>query len=197
MFSDAVRRRAADLQLELTRATAGRETDRRAAHLERVRQREHPLRVHLAVGDRGRMDVVPERACACRLPSRVRALMSSQDCAKYLNGRGKGARYDGTFPGSPKVGSCASLTTNASKFSSSYKTLLRKMWEAQVTTFEKNALGWVYCARLPRPLVRMTDSVRAGTWKTEQAPEWSYSAGLANGWIPVNPTDRTYPNICG
>ncbi|KZV87112.1 exo-1,3-beta-glucanase [Exidia glandulosa HHB12029] len=105
---------------------------------------------------------------------------SPNDCAKYLNGRGKGARYDGTFPGSPRVGSCTNLTTSASNFSSSYKTLLRQMWEAQVTTFENNAQGWVYW-----------------TWKTEQAPEWSYMQGLSNGWIPTNPAERKYPNICG
>lgn len=104
---------------------------------------------------------------------------SPNDCAKYLNGRGKGARYDGSYPGSPRVGSCAKLTTDARNFSKAYKTTLRKMYEAQVSTFEKAAKGWVYW-----------------TWKTEQAPEWSYSAGLANGWIPVDPTERRYPGIC-
>ena len=35
------------------------------------------------------------------------------------------------------------------------------------------------------------------TWKTESADDWSYSAGLQYGWIPLKPTDREYANICG
>lgn len=64
------------------------------------------------------------------------------DCAKYLNGRGVGARYDGTRDNAPKVGSCSGLTGKASTFSSSYKTFLRQMWEAQTITFEKGQ-GWI------------------------------------------------------
>ncbi|KAH7096198.1 glycoside hydrolase family 5 protein [Auriculariales sp. MPI-PUGE-AT-0066] len=102
------------------------------------------------------------------------------DCAKYLNARGKGARYDGTFPGSTRVGSCYNVTGDASRFSSAYKTTLRKMFEAQTYAFEKGGRGWFYW-----------------TWKTEVAPEWSYSAGIKGGWIPSPPTARKYPNICG
>ncbi len=50
---------------------------------------------------------------------------------------------------------------------------------AQVITYEK-ASGWIMW-----------------TWKTEQADEWSYQAGLRYGWIPGDPTSRRYPNICG
>ncbi|TEB38806.1 exo-beta-1,3-glucanase [Coprinellus micaceus] len=100
------------------------------------------------------------------------------DCAKYLNGRGVGARYDGTYPGSTRVGSCTGFTGKASTFSAGYKTFLRKFWEAQTITYEKER-GWVQW-----------------TWKAEQADEWSYQAGLKNGWIPQNPTNRQYPNIC-
>ena len=59
---------------------------------------------------------------------------ASTDCARYLNGRGIGARYDGTFPGSPFVGSCQGLTGNRNTFSSSYKTFLRQYYEAQVSS---------------------------------------------------------------
>ncbi|TCD71174.1 exo-1,3-beta-glucanase [Steccherinum ochraceum] len=103
---------------------------------------------------------------------------AATDCAKYLNGRGVGARYDGSFAGSTKVGSCNGLTGSASSFSSSYKTFLRQYWEAQTSTFEK-ASGWVQW-----------------TWKAENADEWSYQAGLKNGWIPQDPTQRQFPNIC-
>ena len=103
------------------------------------------------------------------------------DCAKYLNGRGIGARYDGTFPGSPGVGSCSGFSGSASTFSSSYKTFLRQFWEAQTSSYEAGA-GWIQW-----------------TWKTEAGTgeEWSYSAGLANGWIPQDPTQRQFPDICG
>jgi aryl-phospho-beta-D-glucosidase BglC (GH1 family) len=104
---------------------------------------------------------------------------AATDCAKYLNGRGVGSRYDGSYPGSTRVGSCTGLTGQASTFSQSYKTFLRQYWEAQTITYEK-AQGWIQW-----------------TWKAEDADEWTYQAGLANGWIPQNPTDRQYPNICG
>ncbi|KAJ7161266.1 exo-beta-1,3-glucanase [Mycena crocata] len=101
------------------------------------------------------------------------------DCAKYLNGRGVGSRYDGSYPGSTRVGSCTGLTGAASSFSSSYKTFLRQFWEAQVISYEKGQ-GWIQW-----------------TWKAEKADEWSYQAGLANGWIPKSPTNLMFPNICG
>ncbi|KAF4604892.1 exo-1,3-beta-glucanase [Pleurotus pulmonarius] len=85
---------------------------------------------------------------------------ASNDCAKYLNGRGVGSRFDGSFPGSTRVGSCTGLTGKASSFSASYKTFLRQYWEAQVITFEKGA-GWIQW-----------------TWKAEIADEWTYQAGF-------------------
>lgn len=105
---------------------------------------------------------------------------AATDCATYLNGRGVGSRYAGTYPGSTAVGSCSGLTGSASTFSSSYKTFLRQYWEAQVQTYEAGNQGWIQW-----------------TWKAENADEWTYQAGLANGWIPQNPTDYKYPNICG
>ena len=55
------------------------------------------------------------------------------DCAKYLNGRGVGARYDGSIrSGAPRYGSCVGKTGKGSTFSQGYKDFLRKAWEAQV-----------------------------------------------------------------
>ncbi|OAX40064.1 glycoside hydrolase family 5 protein [Rhizopogon vinicolor AM-OR11-026] len=104
---------------------------------------------------------------------------AATDCATYLNGRGIGSRYDGSYPGSTYVGSCTGITGSASTFSSSYKTFLRQYWEAQVISYE-TVDGWIMW-----------------TWKAENADEWSYQAGLQNGWIPWSPTDLEYPNICG
>ncbi|EAU92553.1 exo-beta-1,3-glucanase [Coprinopsis cinerea okayama7 len=102
------------------------------------------------------------------------------DCARYLNGRGVGSRFEGTYPGSSHIGSCRSFTGPASGYSQSYKNFLRQFWEAQTIAFERGGDGWIQW-----------------TWKAEEAHEWSYQAGLRNGWIPRNPTDRMYPNICG
>ena len=104
---------------------------------------------------------------------------AATDCAKYLNGRGRGARFDGTYDGASWTGSCSPVTGSGANFSPEYKRFLRKYWEAQSITFEKGG-GWIQW-----------------TWKAEQADDWSYQAGLRYGWIPQNPTDRQYPGICG
>ncbi|KAH9947128.1 exo-beta-1,3-glucanase [Amylocystis lapponica] len=100
------------------------------------------------------------------------------DCAKYLNGRGIGSRYDGSYSGSTYVGSCNGRTGSGSSFSDSYKTFLSQFWSAQVVTYEQ-ADGWLQWA-----------------WKAENADEWSYQAGLKYGWIPQNAANVPYPNIC-
>ncbi|KAH8835533.1 exo-1,3-beta-glucanase [Flagelloscypha sp. PMI_526] len=103
---------------------------------------------------------------------------AGDDCAKYLNGRGTGNRYEGTYPGSTRIGSCSGRTGDASTFSASYKDFLAKYWSAQIHAYEQG-IGWIQW-----------------TWKT-QAQEWSYHSGLKYGWIPQNPTQPKYPNICG
>ncbi|KAG6813924.1 hypothetical protein H0H92_005773 [Tricholoma furcatifolium] len=102
------------------------------------------------------------------------------DCAQWLNGRGVGARWDGTYSSenSQYHGSCANYTGSYLGFSSSYMTYLRQYWEVQVGMGE-NVSGWVYW-----------------TWKAENADEWSYQMGLQGGWIPEDPTDREYPGLC-
>ncbi|KAF8335351.1 glycoside hydrolase family 5 protein [Cantharellus anzutake] len=101
------------------------------------------------------------------------------DCATYINGRGFGSRWDGTYPGSTgALGSCVPYSGPTRAFSQDYKDFMRKYFEAQTIAFEM-ADGWIYW-----------------TWKTESADEWSYSAGVAGGWIPPRPTQRLYPYIC-
>ncbi|OBZ72452.1 Glucan 1,3-beta-glucosidase [Grifola frondosa] len=101
------------------------------------------------------------------------------DCATWVNGRGVGARWDGSLqPNQPVFGSCDGWSGDMSTFSDDYKTFLRKYWESQVEIGE-NIQGWVFW-----------------TWKTESADDWSYQKGLEGGWIPQDPTDRMYPNIC-
>ena len=102
------------------------------------------------------------------------------DCAKYLNGRGVGARFDGTYPNSTYVGDCSLYTGSGASFSGDYKEFLRKFWEVQADAYETR-YGWVQWL-----------------WKTEEGTgeEWSYKAGLEYGWIPQDPTERKYPGLC-
>jgi len=104
------------------------------------------------------------------------------DCARWLNGRGVGARWDNTrYPGPTTYfhGNCSGYTGSHTGWSDSYKQFLRKYFEVQIEVGEA-AQGWVFW-----------------TWKAENADEWDYRMGLEGGWIPRNPTDRMYPNICG
>ncbi len=43
--------------------------------------------------------------------------LASTDCAKYLNARHRGHRYDGTMEGSPYMGNCNEKTGNGNNFS--------------------------------------------------------------------------------
>ena len=105
---------------------------------------------------------------------------TNNDCGPHLLGRFQGSRYDGTLNGTTAVGTCVGLTGKASTFSEEYKEFMRQYWEAQTQSYERGGAGWVMW-----------------TWKMENADEWSYKAGLENGWIPQEPTDYKYPNICG
>jgi len=104
---------------------------------------------------------------------------ATTDCAQWLNGRGIGSRWEGTWyqPNTP-FGSCQIWTGSSDGFSSDYKAFLGKYWEVQVEMGER-VQGWVYW-----------------TWKNENADDWSYQKGLAGGWIPQDPSNRKYPKIC-
>ncbi|KAK4995410.1 hypothetical protein LTR28_000533, partial [Elasticomyces elasticus] len=75
------------------------------------------------------------------------------DCAKWLNGRGKGARYDGTLDGGSPIGSCAGkYSGTVAGLSDADRGNIRRFIEAQLDAFEK-AQGWIFW-----------------TWKNEAAP---------------------------
>lgn len=111
---------------------------------------------------------------------------------------GGGSRWDGTiWSGAPSYGSCEGKSGSASTFSTAYKQSLRRFWEAQVTTYEK-ASGWVYWTWKSEtasfPFFPIFPALTVGSRSQE---DWSYNSGLVNGWIPYNPAERLYPNICG
>lgn len=82
------------------------------------------------------------------------------DCAPRLNGQGIGARYDGSFPDSPRIGSCQGKSGSSKSFSGAYKTSLARFFEVQTSVYE-TASGWFMW-----------------TFKTEDADDWSYDAGV-------------------
>ena len=97
------------------------------------------------------------------------------DCTRHLNGVGAGARWTGTFNGQsqPKCPtgnnqcSCDLANANPSTYSPEYKQFLKTWAEAQMSAFE-SSWGWFYW-----------------TWKTENAPLWSYQAGLQGNFLPA------------
>lgn len=107
------------------------------------------------------------------------------DCARYLNGVGNGARWNGSFYSGPgtespycptKDSKCSCDEANAAvaDFSDDYKTFLQTWAQAQMSAFE-NGWGWFYW-----------------TWKTESAPLWSYQAGLEGGILPPQAYKRSW-----
>lgn len=81
---------------------------------------------------------------------------ATTDCARYLNGYGRGARFDGSYEGSSYVGSCAGLSSGSvAQLGEDQRAQMKTFIEAQIQAFE-SAAGWVFW-----------------TWKTEQgAPGW-------------------------
>jgi aryl-phospho-beta-D-glucosidase BglC (GH1 family) len=68
------------------------------------------------------------------------------DCAKYLNGRGVGARYDWSIrKDAPHYGSCAGKRGLGSTFSQDYKDVLRKNLGGTGELFIHLALALVCC----------------------------------------------------
>lgn len=104
------------------------------------------------------------------------------DCAKWLNGLGVGARYDGSFDykgqTSYYIGSCDGLSTGTVQgLDPNYRASIGRFIEAQMDGYEK-AGGWIFW-----------------TWKTEGAPEWDMEALFDNGVIasPVTNRNRKFP----
>ncbi|KHC43133.1 glucan 1,3-beta-glucosidase [Candida albicans P76067] len=100
------------------------------------------------------------------------------DCAKWLNGVNRGARYEGAYDNAPYIGSCQPML-DISQWSDEHKTDTRRYIEAQLDAFEYTG-GWVFWS-----------------WKTENAPEWSFQTLTYNGLFPQPVTDRQFPNQCG
>ncbi|CRG90233.1 glucan 1,3-beta-glucosidase [Talaromyces islandicus] len=102
------------------------------------------------------------------------------DCAKYLNGRGVGARWDGSHgSGSTYHGSCDGYSQGeVTDLPDNVRSDIRRFTEAQLDAYELKT-GWVYW-----------------TWTTESAPEWDMKRQLAANVFPNPVTEREYPGQC-
>ncbi|KAG9285245.1 hypothetical protein G9A89_002141 [Geosiphon pyriformis] len=95
--------------------------------------------------------------------------VSTDDCAKYLNGVGGSAGYEGR---------CENCTCTGAgdykNYSSEKKEFMLQFAQAQIDAFEHGG-GWFYW-----------------TWKTENHvnPTWDYQLGVQEGWIPKDLQNR-------
>ncbi|KAJ2366833.1 hypothetical protein H4S01_002492 [Coemansia sp. RSA 2610] len=102
---------------------------------------------------------------------------ATHDCTKYINGFGRGSRWEGTlewvdhplcpFENCTCTGDYGSDYT---QFSDHYKRFLRRYVDAQLSIYDRELAGWFYW-----------------NFRTEGAPEWDYLRGVEQGWIPKFP----------
>ncbi|EGG11838.1 family 5 glycoside hydrolase [Melampsora larici-populina 98AG31] len=104
---------------------------------------------------------------------------SPTDCANSINHQPIGSRYDGTFNGSQRIGSCVGKSGSSETFSEEYKNSLGRFFEVQTTVYEKSS-GWIMW-----------------TFKAENADDGTYDAGVKGGWIPKDPGFKAHGNQCG
>ncbi|KAH7086382.1 exo-1,3-beta-glucanase [Paraphoma chrysanthemicola] len=105
------------------------------------------------------------------------------DCAKYLNGYGRGARFDGTLAnsGSTFIGNCG-WQDDINQWPQSYKDDTRRYIEAQIAAYETKTQGWFWW-----------------NFKTEKAAEWDAFRLIDAGVFPAIRNGRVeykYGTIC-
>lgn len=104
------------------------------------------------------------------------------DCAKWLNGVGRGARYDGSYNNNGQtsywVGSC-DCRQDITTWSDQAKADTRKYIEAQLEAYDQGA-GWIFWC-----------------YKTETTLEWDFKRLVDGGLFPYPFDQRQYPNVCG
>ncbi|KAI8322745.1 glycoside hydrolase, partial [Martensiomyces pterosporus] len=99
---------------------------------------------------------------------------ATHDCTKYINGLGRGSRWEGTLEGvqTPlcplhKCSCTGDYGSNVTEFSDHYKGFLRRYVDAQLAIYDRELSGWFFW-----------------NFRTEGAPEWDYLLGVDQGWIP-------------
>ncbi|PHH53642.1 putative glucan 1,3-beta-glucosidase D [Ceratocystis fimbriata CBS 114723] len=109
--------------------------------------------------------------------------VADNDCTKYLNGANAGARWDGSFetnngmswcPTQDDRCTCEHSLGSPKDYSDSYKSFLYTFATAQMEAYE-HSWGWFYWS-----------------WKTENAPLFSYQAGIEYGFLPKLAYERIW-----
>lgn len=100
------------------------------------------------------------------------------DCTKWLNGVGRGARWDESYQSDTYFNTCND-NDDFSSWSDTRKEDTRRYIEAQLDAYDQGA-GWVFW-----------------TWKTENSIEWDFQKLMETGLFPQPLSDRQYPNQCG
>jgi glucan 1,3-beta-glucosidase len=88
------------------------------------------------------------------------------DCAKYLNGYGRGARYDGTLPGSAYINQCG-FQNDINQWNQTFRDDTARYIEAQIAAYEAKTQGWFWW-----------------NFKTEGAAEWDAFRLIDAGVFP-------------
>lgn len=101
------------------------------------------------------------------------------DCAPHLNGFKAGNRFEGTWYGSWRIGSCEGKSGNVKDWGQQWKDDVRGYIETQLDAFEKVTSGWVFW-----------------NFKTEGAGEWDLFQLLDNGVFPQPLDDRKFGRYC-
>lgn len=107
--------------------------------------------------------------------------VADTDCAgsKTVVPNAGGSFYDGTQPGSQRVGSCVGKTGTAADFSTAQKQFMRQYFEAQTAAAEA-ASGWIYWTWKSASR-EFSAEQRAYVIAAETAHEWSYYYGVQVG----------------
>lgn len=99
----------------------------------------------VAMNDQARLDTICNKAGEFGSSKLLLVIgewsLAATDCALWLNGRGRGSRYDGSFTGSPRIGTCEGKTGDGADFTDEYKAYLRKFWDTQTQVYENNGQG--------------------------------------------------------
>ncbi|KAK7044363.1 glycoside hydrolase [Favolaschia claudopus] len=100
------------------------------------------------------------------------------DCGTYVNGVGQGSRYDGTFTldgHHDRLGSCEDDWLNYKNWDQptkdAYKTFAKSSMDAL-----QNFFFWTW-------------KIGPASSGNIEAPHWSYSLGLQEGWMPTDPRE--------
>ncbi|KAJ6550142.1 glycoside hydrolase family 5 protein [Mycena capillaripes] len=100
------------------------------------------------------------------------------DCGLYVNGVGQGVRYDGTYKLGgpwPDLGDCDTDWLDYPNWDTTTKNAYLTFAKASMDALQ-NWFFWTW-------------KVGNSTAGKVEAPHWSYSLGLQNGWMPKDPRD--------